>query len=229
MKNRLLLAVLLFLAACGPSETEPPAPLTVQYTAAARPWLAPLEECAAAAGLVIRPVGRAAAFFDPAADLAIRIGEPAAFSAPAYQIGEEQIAFVIHPQNPVTALDWSALQSVFGGQTVNWQEVGGPDLPIQVWAYAEGEDLQQILGTVVLQNRPIASTARLAASPEDMAASIGADPAAIGFLPGRQVPETLRRLTLPSQAQSALTIPVLALPGPEPSQAIVSILACLQR
>lgn len=230
MKARLaLLAWLLLLSACGPADTQAAVPLTVQYTAAARPWLAPLEDCAASAGALIRPEMRAAAFFDPAADLMLRLGEPPLFPAPAYQIGEEQIAFVVHPDNPVAALDQSSLQALFGGQTVNWREVGGRDLPVQVWVYAEGEDLQQLLRAVVLQNRPVASTARLATSPEDMAAGLGADPAAIGFLPAHQIPATLRRLDLPAETQAALTVPVLALPGADTPAVLDAILTCLQR
>ncbi len=229
MRPRLLLSLLLLLAACAPSPTATAVVLTVQYTAAARPWLAAVEDCAASTGAVIRPEGRAAAYFDPAADLAIRIGEPDVFPAPAYPIGEEGLVFVVHPDNPVAALDRNALQAVFSGQTVNWREVGGLDRPIRVWVYAGGEDLQQILRAAVLQNRPLAPDARLAAGPEDMAAAIGADPAAIGFLPARQVPETLRRLTLPADMQAALTVPVLALSGPEPSEATIALLRCLQR
>lgn len=230
MKVRLpLLALLLLLGACAPPSTETPVVLTVQYTAAARPWLVAVEDCAAATGAIVRPEERAAAAFDLTADLAIRIGEPDVFPAPAYQIGEEQIILVVHPQNPVAALDLPALQSIFSGQTANWRDVGGLDRPIQVWVYPAGEDLQQIFRAAVLQNRPLVSTARLAASPEDLAAVVGSDPAAVGFLPGRQVPETLRRLILPVEAQTALTVPVLALLGPEPPEVIGDLLPCLQR
>ena len=104
--KKFLLILLLLLTACGASTPEAtPTTLRVQYTAAARPWLAPLQDCATdqAATLLLEP--RSADFFDPVADLAMRIGEPAAFPGPAYRVGEEEIVLVVHPQNPVSLLD----------------------------------------------------------------------------------------------------------------------------
>lgn len=223
-----LLALLLLLTACTAAPTEAVS-LQVQYTAAARPWLASLQDCAAAQNVILLPEPRAAAFFDASSDLTIRIGEPDAFPGPAYQIGEEEIVIVVNATNPVVRLDRATARRLFAGQITRWQEVGGPDLPIQVWVYAAGEDIQEAFEAAIMQGMPVSSAARLATSIEAMATGIGSDPAAVGLLPARQVPETLRPLTLSDGEQSAITVPVLALPGPEPPEALTAILLCLQR
>jgi hypothetical protein len=230
--KKYLLILLLLLTACrqvpegsGASAPEAePSTLRVQYTAAARPWLAALQDCAPgqAATLLLEP--RSSDFFDPNIDLAMRIGGPAVFSGPAYQIGEEEIVLVVHPQNPVALLDQEAARRLFAGQVANWQELGGPDLTVQVWVFAASEDVQQAFDAAILQGTPAASTARLATSLEAMAAGVGSDPAAVGLLPASQVPETVRGLHL----EEPIRVPVLVLANAEPDGALAEILACLQ-
>lgn len=226
--RKFLLALLLLLTACTAAPSEA-IPLRVQYTPAARPWLASLQDCAAAQNVTLLPEPRAAAFFDATSDLAIRIGEPDAFPGPAYQIGEEEILIVVNAANPIARFDRATARRLFAGQIVRWQEIGGPDLPIQVWVYAAGEDIQEAFDAAIMQGTPVSSAARLAGSIETMAASVGSDPAAVGLLPARQVPNTLRPLTLSGEERRTMTVPVLAFPGLEPPEALPAILLCLQR
>jgi hypothetical protein len=223
--KKFLLVLLFLLTACNAAPTETtPSSLRVEYTAAARPWLAALQDCAAGQNATLLLEPRSADFFDPSSDMAMRIGEPAAFPGFAYQIGEEEIVLVVHPQNPAALLDRATARRLFAGQVANWQELGGPDLPVQVWVYAAGEDVQQAFDAAILQGTPAVSTARLATSIEEMAAGIGSDPAAVGLLPAGQVPETVRTLHL----NAPLLVPVIALTGAEPEGALAGILACLQ-
>lgn len=48
------------------------------------------------------------------------------------------IAFVVHVNNPVTALSRDQARSIFAGQITNWNEVGGADRPIVVVNRPEG-------------------------------------------------------------------------------------------
>jgi hypothetical protein len=223
------LLLLFLLTACTAAAPGEPVPLQVQYTDAARPWLVDLQDCAARQNTVLLLEPRPADFFDASVDLAIRIEEPDILSQPAYSIGEEEIVLIVHPANPVALIDSNTARRLFAGQTTNWRELGGPDLPIQVWVYAPGEDIQEAFETAIMQGMPVTSTARLAPSIEAMVAAIEADSAALGLLPSRQVPATLRRLNLPPETREVLTVPVLALPGPEPPETLTSILLCLQR
>lgn len=49
-------------------------------------------------------------------------------------IGQDRIAVLTHPSNPVKSLSAEQLKGLFTGSIGNWQELGGPDAPvIVVW------------------------------------------------------------------------------------------------
>jgi hypothetical protein len=222
--KRILAGLLTFslLAACSPaaaSSSAAPRLLAIQYSAAARPWLAEVYACAGETPVVAEQ--RAASFFDPSADLAIRLGEPEQLAAPAYAIGVEEIVVVVHPQNPARKFDLAAARGLFGGRIRNWSELGGADLPVQAWIYAPGEDIQQVFAASVMQGAATASLARLAASPDEMAQAIAADAGAVGFLPRRWLTGNVR------EVYTIAAVSVLAITPVEPDGAVKELLACV--
>ncbi len=50
-----------------------------------------------------------------------------------YLIGKDPIVVWVNAKNPVTDLSKSQLKDIFVGVTVNWKDLGGPDLPITVY------------------------------------------------------------------------------------------------
>jgi hypothetical protein len=220
--KRLWILIALMLAACGRgTPAASPAPLRVQHTFAAQPWLSDMADCAATPVL---PELRAADYLDLTdADMAIRIGVPSPLLFPAYEIASEDVVVIVHPQNPATSLTVEQVRDLFGGTTANWRQVGGADLAVHPWIFPAGEDLQQIFQAVVLQDAPAVSSARLAAGPEQMAAAVGSDPGAIGILTGHWAAGSVRI------ALAAATVPVLVLLSPGgPDEALTAVLACLQ-
>ena len=76
---------------------------------------------------------------DPqSADITIRLGPPDSLSSPAFQIGTDDVAVIVQPQNNTDNLTADQIHSIFLGQVTNWKDVGGSDMPIQVWTYAQG-------------------------------------------------------------------------------------------
>jgi phosphate transport system substrate-binding protein len=47
-------------------------------------------------------------------------------------IAAGSLVVIIHPENPVPSLTIEQVRNIYAGIIVNWNEVGGPDLPIQV-------------------------------------------------------------------------------------------------
>ncbi len=66
-----------------------------------------------------------------------------------YLIGKDPIAVWVNTKNPVTDLSISQLKDIFVGVTVNWKDLGGPDLPITVYVVkpqsASGKVLNDIM------------------------------------------------------------------------------------
>lgn len=56
----------------------------------------------------------------------------------AYQVGGAEVAFVSHPSNPVRSLRSHQIYDILNGSITNWSEVGGLQMPIQVFVEPPG-------------------------------------------------------------------------------------------
>jgi hypothetical protein len=204
------------LACCAPTPAVVTSQLLHVYvTSAAYPRVSELYSCAPSSAVI--------SLSDPAsADMSIRLGEPAPLTTPAFQIGTEDILIVNHPQAGVGSLSLEQVQAIFSGRVANWKDVGGNDLPIQVWTYSMGEDIQQIFDRLLMSGQPITSLARLAVSSQAMSDSVGNTPGSVGFLARRWKAGNTR------EAFKAVTVPVLAITPAEPKGLLKDLIACLQ-
>jgi hypothetical protein len=212
----LLLAVFLLSSACVPATPAiTPQLLNIYSTSAAHPWLSDAYHCAPTA-LVLN-------VSDPAsAQLTLRLGEPAHLTTPAYQIGQDDILVIIHPQVGVSSVTTEQARQIFSGQVTNWKELGGNDLPVQVWTFSPGEDVQDVFDQSIMHGQPVTSLARLAVSAQAMSDSVGAAPGSIGFLPRRWKAGNTR------EALIVATVPVLVIANNPPAGPILDLLTCLQ-
>ncbi|GAB4425862.1 MAG: hypothetical protein Kow002_15260 [Anaerolineales bacterium] len=200
--------LVLFLFACAPAPTPAPEPkiLNVYATAAARPWLPGVYDCALP-DLIIQLSD------ESAADMVLRIGEPEILSMPVYQIDEEELLIVTSRQSVVANMTLEQVRILFAG-------VDSP--PVQIWVYAEGEDVQELFEQAVMEGRSVTSFARLAVSPQHMSDVLNAEPNAVGILPRHW------KMGNPREVYSIGTFPVLAILKAEPQGALLNLLACLQ-
>lgn len=192
-----------------------PQVVSVYATSAAYPWLRGLYDCA--------PVSIALKLSDPgSSEINLRLGEPAVLTSPAFQVGTDDILVVVEPQTAVGPLTLDQVRQLFSGQVTRWKEVGGADMPVQVWTYSPGEDVQSVFDRLVMQGQSITSLARLAVSSQAMSDSVGSVPGSIGVLPRRwKAGNTKEALTVAS-------VPVLALTQSAPQGVIRDLLSCLQ-
>ena len=158
MKNRLRALLLLYflLAGCAPATQQvTPRLLTIHVASAAYPRVDEIYKCAPASVVI--------SLADPsAAQLTLRLGEPAPLVTPAYQVGTEDLLIVTHPQAGTGPLSLEQVRQLFSGTATNWEDVGGIDLAVQVWTYAAGEDIQQAFDRAVMDGQPVTSMAQLA-------------------------------------------------------------------
>jgi hypothetical protein len=187
----------------------------VYATSAATPWLPAVYGCAPAEAAIVLTA-------PDAADLLLRLGEPRGLTGPAFQIGLDDVLVVTQPQVGVGQLSPTQVEALFAGQFVNWRDVGGADLAVQVWTFADTVDVQSFFNRAILHDRPVSSMARLAVSAQDMSDSVGSIPGSIGVLPRRWKTENTH------EAQMVASLPVLALPGEAPQGGLAELIACLQ-
>lgn len=144
----------------------------------------------------------------------LRIGEPPALTRPAYQIDTEEILVVTHRESPVQNLTVEGARDLFAGR-------GDPS--VQIWAYADGEDVQQAFDELVMGGEPVTSLARMATSAQEMSDALNAEKNAVGILPRHWKAGSVRDVF------SAGTVPVLAITRVEPEGALKQLVACLQK
>lgn len=215
--KKFIAAIFLFLMACAPATpVATPQIVKVFVTSAAGPWLTDLYNCASASAVINLSDSQSA-------DISIRIGEPENLTMPAFQIGKDDILVAVHPQAAVGSLTIEQVRQLFTGQATNWKDVGGNDVPVQIWTYSSDEDVQQIFDKTVLSGQPVTSLARLAASAQGMSDSIGANPGSVGVLMRRWKMGNTREALIVASA------PVLAITKSEPQGAVKDLIACLQK
>ena len=137
-------------------------------------------------------------------------------------MGTEDILIVNHPQAGIGSLALDQVRELFSGRINNWKDVGGNDLPVQVWTYSPGEDIQDIFSGAVMHGEPVSSFARLAVSAQAMSDGIGNTPGSIGYLPRRWKAGNTR------EALNAVTVPVLVITRTPPEGPEMELIACLQ-
>jgi len=228
------LALILLLAGCTGTQTTTPLPTLQPLKIAMTPAVWPLQEavhrCAVTqpeVALVLSELPPT--YFEKAtADLALRFGEPFKISGYAASVAWEKIAIIVHPDNPLKALDQSQLRELFTGHVYSWVAVGGPERAVQVWSFPENDDARQVFDSAILASGSLASEAMLASDPTQMIREIAANPGAIGYVPGAWLTDHVRALELAPEMRAALRQPVLALAAAEPQGAARRFLSCLQ-
>jgi hypothetical protein len=216
--NRLLFIFAVgFISACGTPTLQPtPQLVNVYITSAAYSWVSDLYNCTTPSS-VINLTG------PNSADVTIRLGEPADLTTPAFQISTEDILVITHPQTGIASLNMEQVRSIFLGQTLNWKEVGGNDLAVQVWSFSPGADIQETFNKVVMHGDPVTSTARLAVSSKNMADAVKENPGSIGVLPRHFLTDGVENVF------TATNVPVLAITQVEPTGVVNGIINCLQQ
>jgi phosphate transport system substrate-binding protein len=204
----ILLTLSLLLAACGaPSPTPPPTPALVRVLAT--DLTEPLAWDLALAYTAERPAVVVAPSLAPAGALAAELGagraelalvvepalDPALFATP---LGRLPWAVVAHPANPIAELSLDQARALFAGQLADWAALGGQG-PVAVAARAEDSDAGRAFAGLLwggVDAERVTAAARLAPTWEAMRAQVAEDPAALGYLLGPLLDDSVKPLRL---------------------------------
>ncbi len=216
MRRFASLFLLVLLAACQAApavETSPAQPVRVAVSGSLT-WIEPdLAECAASVGAAVQRADEAAS--DPDV-ITLRLGKFAGEGFAAI-LGEDHLAIVVNPDNPVSDLALETVQSIFSGREKTW--TGSSE--IQVWSLPQSSDAT----TAFTEAGFNIANAGLAPTPQDMLSVVADHPAAIGFLPAHWLDDSVRALRV---AGLEVKLPILAITSQEPQGAARALLVCLQ-
>jgi phosphate transport system substrate-binding protein len=91
------------------------------------------------------------------------------------------VVMVAHAGLGKINLTSSELQGILGGSFNNWDELGGPELPITILSRESGSGSRDILQERILQNVRVPGSTRIAATDNYMRQEVAANPGAIGY------------------------------------------------
>lgn len=98
-------------------------------------------------------------------------------------IAIDGLAIVVHPSNPIDALDKAQIADIFSGKINNWSQVGGDNKPINLYARDEHSGTWDTFKSLVLaKKQPLASHAYRFDSNEMVSDKVTKDVSGIGFV-----------------------------------------------
>jgi DNA-binding transcriptional LysR family regulator len=237
MRKIWLLCLVLLTACAGPLRSTPvptPVILDVALTPSLRPFTETLHTCAVAHPEFVINVHEtpASALENQTTDLVIRWGETSGngYAAP---IGEESLVLIVNASNPVLTIPVEKIRDIFLGRITSWVDVGGEQLPVQVWVYPEGDDAREIFDTAIFPGDSLTPDAWIAPNPQGMLEAVRDDPFAIGYVPQTWLAqarsaEQVRPLKIDQKLVEKLHQSILALSRDEPEGSLRQLLVCMQ-
>ncbi|MRR11341.1 hypothetical protein EG835_02385 [bacterium] len=97
------------------------------------------------------------------------------------QLSDDGIVFALHPSVGVSELTTQQVRDIYAGAITNWQELGGPDLPIVVLDRHESESAKAIMREHVFGELAIGSRVASLLTESDMVRGVEQTVGAIGY------------------------------------------------
>ena len=125
----------------------------------------------------------------------------------AAPLGQDGIALVVHPANPVSALTVDELRRIFQGRVASWAALGGPDVPVTVVSREAGADTRLAFDGLVMDGQSTTPAARLALSSGRVIDLVAGDPGAIGYVSMAFVDARVRAVPVSLSGEDEATLP----------------------
>lgn len=115
------------------------------------------------------------------------------FELQAVPVALEGIAIAVNLDLPVEGLTLAQLRDIYTGQLTNWNQVGGPDLPIQPYSRAINGGTVEFFVDVVLGGQNLASSVQFIDETTSALRQVSQNPGAIYFA---SAPEVVGQCTI---------------------------------
>jgi phosphate transport system substrate-binding protein len=99
-----------------------------------------------------------------------------------HQVATDNIVLAVHAANPVKALSKQQARDLLTGKVTNWSQVGGPNLPVKVYAAAPGQAVRNLVQKSILDGADYAPAAVDIRTALEQLRVIAAEPGAIGAM-----------------------------------------------
>ncbi|MEP6984710.1 MAG: phosphate ABC transporter substrate-binding protein [Chloroflexota bacterium] len=124
----------------------------------------------------------------------------------AWPIGQDGIALITHPKNPVDDLTSEQLRSVYLGHIARWSEVGGINSPLTILSREDGSSTRAEFEKLLLGERLTTQSAQVAPSSAAMVASVAQMPNSIGYVSMSYLDASVKALSIDGVMPTPATV-----------------------
>jgi phosphate transport system substrate-binding protein len=100
----------------------------------------------------------------------------------AVSIAKDAIAIIVHPSSQIEDLPLDRIREVFSGKIANWEELGGPNHPMDIVTREEGSGTRESFQKFVMGKEDISLGALVQDSNGAVRQVVSSDPNAIGYI-----------------------------------------------
>ena len=99
-----------------------------------------------------------------------------------HHVASDNIVMAVHASNPVKSLTRQQVRDLLTGKVTNWSQVGGPSLPVKVYAAAPGQAVRNLVQKSIMEGGEYAKGAVDIRTALEQLRVIAAEPGAIGAM-----------------------------------------------
>lgn len=233
-KLSLLLVIGILLSGCQPAELNPLPAINLPVRVALTPANSYLAQAVNQCSLdlpdlpVTVDVSPLPSIQTSAYDLIVTSGE--GVTDWQYQLAQEELKFVINPQNPLDHLSRDQIISMLAGFTTSWQDVSA-DIPadvsadiIQVYLFPQADDVTLLLRNELPEDVTFNIRTRYLPGAAEITAAVSENKAAIGILPSRWLTGSVK----PVATDVEISYPLVMSTQKEPAGSLRDLMGCIQ-
>lgn len=99
-----------------------------------------------------------------------------------HTVAIDGLAILVHPSNPLQKLSVQQVAKIFSGEVHNWEQLGGANMPISLYARDDRSGTWDTFKNLVLAKKyPLSENALRFESNDELSDSVAKDPSGIGF------------------------------------------------
>ena len=244
-KIKLALFIFFFIpAACATAIPPTPLPtldvVRIGYQPALIPWIKKLKTCS------LQQENHTLAYYEAPGsnqpnplsfyDFFLQLDGDIPSQAFATQIGQENITWIVNPENPVVRLDPILLAQLYEGHHKSWSAIDNSTeeftFPPVPYIYAKENPLYRAFQTSLWSPRLYPPQALLTADPSTMLHDVALNPGGVGFLPKTwleiETGDSAGKVKPIEITDLQMNVAVIALASNEPTGTPLALLLCIQ-
>ena len=125
-------------------------------------------------------------------------------------VARDGISVAVNPANPLKEITMEQLEKIFTGDWTNWNQLGGPNLPIEVLSRESSSGTFVFFQEHVMKKRDYSPKAMLLPATAAIVETVGADKGAVGYVGlgyATQAGNKIKVLPVKADAASAAVMP----------------------